>query len=82
MKIKQLGRTSMAIKPKTISNYNEIDKIIEQAIEFQERARQHFGITLETRDCIGFLLTYTNTNATIKISESLEMIVTLATVNQ
>ncbi len=82
MKIKQLERISMAIKPKTISNYNEIDKIIEQAIEFQERARQHYGITLETRDCIGYLLTYMNTNAIERMVDQLETIVTIATANE
>jgi len=59
----------MEIKPKTHTNRSEIDDVIESAIEWQDRARQNHGITLDITKCIGFVLKFGSASSMNHIAE-------------
>jgi len=68
----------MTVKTKTHFNRSEIDDVLESAIEWQERARQNHGITLDVKDCVNHVVMFGCASALAGIDKSFNEILKLA----
>lgn len=68
----------MSIQPKTFSDRTIIDEILEQAIEWQQRARQNHGLTIEVSLCIDLAIKQAQVTSMDNVSITLTEIIRLA----